>query len=154
MRLLCSLEAMLQAGDETIEIAHPLSEVGPNWPASTPVSLYHVHRRKWRCSIPVLYDRVVSSDRQGCARNLSVVSSKRLPAVLSLCSIAAAHKAPSGMPPSLRWAFVTGAYSRMSFAPYDTNGSSFSCPPSTRFRTAAAARNLNVLHIGKRSSDR
>src|SRR5882724_6700407 len=83
-----------------------------------------------------------------------IVSNKRLPAVLSLCSIAAAHKAPSVMPPSLRWAFVTGAYSRMSFAPYDTNRSSFSCPPSTRFKITAAARNLNVLHIGKRSSDR
>ena len=35
-----------------------------------------------------------------------------------------------------------------------TNRSSFSCPPSTCFNTAAAARSLNVLHIGKRSSDR
>ena len=34
-----------------------------------------------------------------------IVSSKRLPAVLSLCSIAAAHKAPSVMPPSLRCGF-------------------------------------------------
>ena len=45
-----------------------------------------------------------------------IASSKRLPAVLSLCSIAAAHKAPSVMPPSTRCAFVTGACSRMSFA--------------------------------------
>ena len=41
----------------------------------------------------------------------------RLPAVLSLCSIAAAHSAPNVIPPSLRCSFVTGAYSRISFAP-------------------------------------
>src|ERR1700756_397137 len=34
------------------------------------------------------------------------------------------------------------------------NRSNLSRPVSTRFKTAAAARNLNVLHIGKRSSDR
>src|SRR5437763_11732414 len=43
-----------------------------------------------------------------------ITSNRRLPAVLSLCSIAAAHKAASVMPPSLRCAFVTGAYSRRS----------------------------------------
>src|SRR5213078_2841155 len=35
-----------------------------------------------------------------------------------------------------------------------TNRSSFSFFSSTRFSTAAAARNLNVLHIGNRSSAR
>src|SRR6516225_1392109 len=79
-----------------------------------------------------------------------IVSSKRLPAVLSLCSIAAAHKALSVIPPSLRWALVTGAHSRMSFAPYDKNRSDLSRPASTRFNTAATAKNLNVLHIEKR----
>jgi hypothetical protein len=34
------------------------------------------------------------------------------------------------------------------------NRANFAWPSSTRFKTAAAARNLNVLHIGKRSSDR
>src|SRR5438093_2600002 len=34
------------------------------------------------------------------------------------------------------------------------NRSRFSFSSSTRFKTAAAARNLNVLHIGKCSSDR
>src|SRR5437667_2907509 len=47
-----------------------------------------------------------------------ITSNRRLPAVLSLCSIAAAHKAPRVMPPSSRCAFVIGAYSRRSFELY------------------------------------
>ena len=49
---------------------------------------------------------------------------------------------------------VTGAYSRRSPGPYAMMRSSRSPPSSTRLSAAAAASNLNVLHIGKRSSAR
>ena len=43
-------------------------------------------------------------------------SGKWAPRWQTVCSIAASHNAPKVIPPSLRWALVTGAYSRMSFA--------------------------------------
>jgi len=127
------LGANLQADNETIEIAHRLQkstksaciDAGVVVSRSSPgMALFN----------SVLCDRVVSSDRQGCARicqsdrSANRIQQKVTGRVVTLFDCRQHTKLQAAMPPSLRWAFVTGAYSRMSFAPYDTNRSSFSCP--------------------------
>src|SRR5579863_2917068 len=78
----------------------------------------------------------------------------RFAAVLSLQSIAAAQASASVISPSATCVFETGAYSSRSPGPKAIFRSRRSWPSSTRFSAAAAARSLNVLHIGKRSSAR
>jgi len=95
-----------------------------------------------------------------CARRKAVSpagpptsGSSRLAAALSLMVSVARHRSRTLM--SLpTWRVLAGEWWRMSAARTGTRRSSDSSPRPARCSTAAASRNLKVLHIGKRSSMR
>ncbi len=81
-----------------------------------------------------------------------IIGRSRFAALLSLTSTAASASSAMVRRPRLRFAFTTGAWSRMSASVNATCPSRPKRPASAPISTAAASGALNVEHMAKRSS--